>query len=215
MTERLTLGNSASGNYVPAPGGMHVSKYEEMLYLGSSLSAPDANSISIYGFSTSGSLTLARTINIANIGHISDITDNPSSGTLWIAGFTMDPPEYPNPYELPFYEPYLAEVPIGDNDVNALSTLTADSDNDLALPLSIVWTGQLAEKCGGADLNNSGTVEFGDFAKLGEYWSDTDRASSNNCEGADLEPENEPDGDVDMADLAILCEHWLDTACSN
>ena len=211
MDERLTLGNPASSNHVPAPSGLRASRFEDMLYFGSSLSSPDANSISVYGFSTSGPLTLNRTININAMGHISDITDNPLSGTLWITGFNMDPPEYPDPYAEPFYESRLAQVPLGTADVSAVSTLTADPNNTLALPLSIVWTGALPEKCGGADLDGSGTVEYKDFAKLGEYWSDTNCASSNNCEGADLEP----DGDVDMADLVVLIEHWLEPDCLN
>jgi hypothetical protein len=215
MDERLTLGNPASSSHVSAPCSLHASRFEEMLYLGSSLSSPDASSISVYGFSTSGSLALSRTVTINAMGHIGDITDDPTSGNLWVTGFSMDPPEYPNPYVEPFYESYLAQVPIGATDVSAVSTLTADPNNTLALPLSIVWTGPLPEKCGGADLDNSGTVEFKDFAKIGEYWSATDCASSNNCEGADLEPENEPDGDVDIADLAVLMEHWLEPNCLN
>jgi hypothetical protein len=35
----------------------------------------------------------------------------------------------------------------------------------------------------------------------------------NNCEGADLQPEALPDGDVDIWDLDILTEHWLNTNC--
>jgi hypothetical protein len=31
--------------------------------------------------------------------------------------------------------------------------------------------------------------------------------------GADLEPEAQPDGDVDMKNLAILVHHWLESGC--
>ena len=215
MVDRLTLGNPASSDHVPSPGGLHASRFEQMLYLGSSLSSPDANSISVYGFSTSGVLALARTVKIMGMGHISDITEDPISGTLWVVGFSMDPPQYPNPYALPFYDPNLAQIPIGAIEVVAVNTLTADPENDLALPLSIVWTGPLPQKCGGADLDGNGIIDLPDFARIALYWLDMDCASKSHCQGADLEPEYEPDGDVDIGDLSILSENWLNDACSN
>jgi hypothetical protein len=41
-------------------------------------------------------------------------------------------------------------------------------ENDLALPISIVWTG--TAKCGGADLDGSGIVNLADFAVFTANW---------------------------------------------
>jgi hypothetical protein len=135
-----------------------------------------------------------------------------------VAGFNFNStPTYPNPYALPFYDPYLATVPLGVDDVSAVCILDAYyPDYDLAMPLSIVWTGALPapELCGGADLNKDGKVNLKDFAIFAKHWLDINCSAPNNpCKGADLEPEVYPDGDVDLMDLAILVEHWLDTGC--
>jgi hypothetical protein len=89
-------------------------------------------------------------------------------------------------------------------------------DYDLAMPLSIVWTGALPEPepCGGADINKDGKVSLKDLAILAEYWLNTNCDAFNNyCHGADLEPELYPDDVVDLKDFVILVEHWLDTGC--
>jgi len=57
------------------------------------------------------------------------------------------------------------------------------------------------------DLNNDYIVNFADFEILAFYWMDTNCADSNNCDGADFEPN---DGSVDINDLSIFCSHWLD-----
>jgi len=49
---------------------------------------------------------------------------------------------------------------------------------------------------------------------LAQYWLDDNCAGSNDCGGADLQPEDSPDGDVDIADLAVFAHHWLDTGCN-
>jgi hypothetical protein len=113
------------------------------------------------------------------------------------------------------YDPYIAKVPFvpfGINDVNALYISGAD---DLAMPLSICWTGALPPpvKCGGADLNKNGTVNMLDLAILAKYWLNTNCFAFNNCEGADLQPQGNPDGDVDLFDLDTLADNWLNTNC--
>ena len=120
------------------------------------------------------------------------------------------PPDYPLPDAAPFYEPFLAQITeVGDN-VQAFSVTGA---GDLALPLSsIVWTGG-QEKCGGADLDEGGGVDYSDVVILAQYWLDLNCAESNDCSGADLHPNGDPDGDVDMADLAILGRYWLQAGC--
>jgi hypothetical protein len=49
-------------------------------------------------------------------------------------------------------------------------------------------------------------VNFADYSFFAERWLNTDCASSNNCDGADLDLS----GTVDIADLKIFCNHWLE-----
>jgi hypothetical protein len=188
---------------------MCVSSTTNVLYLASSslYGKVDPNSTVIYGFSTAD-FNLVRTITVHRMQHITGITEDPATKSLWVAGFDMNSTANP---PKPFYDPYLAKVPSGVNDVCAVCILGA---NDLAMPLSIVWTGArlpAPEKCGGADLNGSGTVNLSDLAKFAQYWLCT---APSYCDGADLEPEQSPDGDVDIWDLDVLAEHWLNTGCN-
>jgi hypothetical protein len=48
-------------------------------------------------------------------------------------------------------------------------------------------------------------VDFADYSFFAERWLNTNCASNNNCDGADLDLS----GTVDIADLEILCDHWL------
>jgi hypothetical protein len=48
-------------------------------------------------------------------------------------------------------------------------------------------------------------VDFADYSFFAERWLNTDCASNNNCDGADLDLS----GTVDIADLAIMCDYWL------
>jgi hypothetical protein len=48
-------------------------------------------------------------------------------------------------------------------------------------------------------------VDFADYSFFAERWLNTNCASNNNCDGADLDLS----GTVDIADLAIMCDYWL------
>jgi hypothetical protein len=74
--------------------------------------------------------------------------------------------------------------------------------------MSIVWTAT-ADKCGGADLNESGNVNFTDFAILAQYWLDSNCSPTDWCAGADVNKNTA----VDTIDLAILSWNWLETDC--
>jgi len=139
--ERVDLGFAEGDSYVPAPVGMVASKSAEMLYLTSSTYDPvDPDSTVIYGFSTSGALTLERVIAVNGMQHITSITENPQTGTLWAAGFNMYKiPAYPNPTRSAFYYPCLAKIS-SDDDVKVTDLFDPDM-HDLALPMSILWTG--------------------------------------------------------------------------
>ena len=87
-----------------------------------------------------------------------------------------------------------------------------------------------------ADLDGSGIVNLLDLKILVGYWLDTNCAVSNNCEGADFEPDGDVDfvdyaafsnqlylveGDFDgnsvvnWLDLKILVGYWLETNCAS
>jgi hypothetical protein len=212
-------------NGIFAPIGLCCSSYDNArLYLASSRNEPNASSTSLYIISKEDLIQSpgdpnVQTIDVNGMCHITDITEDPASGTLWVVGF--EEPNYidvlPGNLSLvpQFYKPYLAAVPYDSNTAEAVSLSNSDPNNDLALPMSIVWTGLLVEeKCGGADLDESGDVSFPDFAVLAWYWLDSDCASSSDCSGADLEPESIPDGDVDIKDVAIFALHWLEAGCT-
>jgi hypothetical protein len=145
------------------------------------------------------------------MGHITDITEDPATGSLWVVGFTMPVYMTSLPANLSqltqFYDPYLAEVPY-DSD-GPVSATNLSSAGDLALPLSIVWTGSLEALCGGANLDGQGGVNFDDFAVLASHWLQTSGSLI-----ADIAPEGAIDGIVDLQDLAILADYWLDSGCS-
>ena len=101
----------------------------------------DSDSTVIYGFSTNGSLTLERIITVNGAQHITGITENPLTGTLWAAGFNMYKiPAYPNPTRSAFYYPYLAKVSWDGDNVEVIDLFEPDV-HDLALPMSVLWTG--------------------------------------------------------------------------
>jgi hypothetical protein len=194
---------------------MFVSGTADILYLGSSLyNSSDPNSKTIYGFSTQN-FNRVRSITVSKMQHLTGITEDAVTGALWVTGFNLTS----NPYPLTLYDPYLAKVPRLPPDVNVTAVRIwdpNDPNNDLAMPLSICWTGALPppELCGGADLNKNGTVNLPDLAILARHWLNSGCGAPNNpCEGADLEPQAFPDGDVDLRDLDVLAEHWLNINC--
>ncbi len=166
---------------------------------------PDAKSASLYVLSTAD-LTLVQSVDINEMGHVTDITEDPITGTLWVAGFTM--PQYKdylpsNLSQMPqFYQPYLAAVPYGSSGPVQAAHLSDAAD--LALPLSIAWVGPIPKKCGGADLDGLGDVSFGDLKIMASQWLQAPDTPS-----ADIAIP--VDGIVNFLDLAVLADHWLVT----
>ena len=140
--ERFDLGIPDSDCCVPAPVGIYMSATTDMLYLTSAANNPeDSDSTVVYGFSTKGIIALERSVTINGLQHITGITEDPKTGTLWIAGFNMyDIPLYPNPTQMAFYYPFLAKISKDGDNVELLPLFDSDS-HDLALPMSILWTG--------------------------------------------------------------------------
>lgn len=194
------------------PVGLCCSSYDySRLYVASSLNEPDASSASVYVLSTED-LTLLRIIDVNDIGHITDITEDPVSGTVWVTGFTM--PEYMttlpgNLSQTPrFYHPYIAAIPYDSlGSVQATPLLNA---SDLALPLSIIWTGATQGNCGGANLGGTDGVNLVDFSILSSQWQQPPGTPS-----ADIAPESLKDGVVNILDLVVLVSNWLESDCSD
>jgi hypothetical protein len=209
---RVDMGNPAGSVYLPAPVGMHVSNAGHMLYMGSSLNTPDDTSVELKGLSTDDFTTITRTVTISNMGHITDITEDPVTGTIWAVGFKMTtiPPEISLPSG-PFYEPYLAKIPYNSSAVTAVA-ISSGGVNDLALPLSVVWTG-IEVKCEGLDFDISGTVDYLDFAVFATHWKQLGCTPPDWCGGCDLDPYFGDRGQVDITDLRIFGEYWLSSDC--
>lgn len=141
------------------------------------------------------------------MGHITGITEDTDSGTLWVVGFKMtDIPEYLNDFD--FCRPYLARIPqgaAGPVDANCLYDPVAHPDNDLALPVSILWTGIKEDKCPLANIDGRGRVNFADIAILAEHWLQSGCASPDWCAGTDVTLDNKVNGD----DLLAIIRCWL------
>jgi len=198
---KLSLGKPDGNCYIPAPTALHFSETTGLLYLASSLQQPDANSVLLYALSTTAN-RIIKTIRINGMGHITGITEDPDSGTLWVVGFTMpDIPEYidSDPLSEPFYRPYLAKIPrgaAGPVDANCLYDPVAHPDNDLALPISVLWTGIKEDKCPLANIDGSGRVNFADIALLAEHWLQSGCGYPDDwCGGTDITLDNKVNGD--------------------
>jgi len=161
--ERLDLGRPDSPHHVPTPIAMVLSRATQMLYLASGrLNPASAGSAMVYGFSTGPALALDRSIQIGDMQHVTAITEDPATGSLWVVGFNMEyVPEYPSPFGLPFYRPCLAEVPVGSDSVQAIRLFDPTS-HDLALPTSVLWTGSAPSDCFPSDFST-----YQDWVTLG------------------------------------------------
>jgi hypothetical protein len=140
--DRLDLGRLDGGAYVPAPIAMHVSKTTGKLYLASALLDPvNPETTTVYGFSTLGDLALETSVAIPGLQHVTSMTEDSQSGTLWVVGFIVcDLSPYPTPTRPAFYYARLAKISLADKDVEMLH-LFAPASHDLSLPMSVLWTG--------------------------------------------------------------------------
>jgi hypothetical protein len=145
------------------------------------------------------------------MGHITAITEDPTTGILWVAGFKMSNiPEYVNLDEEPFYQPYVAKVSSLGIVINVMPLIDNNPKNDLALPLSIQWTGNtIGNPCESADINGNKSVGFEDLWILAQAWLSTpiDNNWNNQC---DL---SRPTNKIDFLDFAVFSRNWLKHGC--
>jgi hypothetical protein len=160
---------------IPAPIGLCTSVYDDSrLYLASSLNPPDANHVMVHVLS-SHDLSHVRMVEVRNMGHITDVTEDPTTGTIYVAGFRM--PVIPSESEIqdmgvlhraPFYQPCFAAIPyddLGPVEAVCLSDFAPYLGHDLALPVSILWAG------GKASIADGDCVEG---TRLGSDWLESD-----------------------------------------
>ncbi len=140
---------------ISAPIGLRVSSHEpSKLYLASSENEPNAESVKLYVLSSADPNVL-QTIEIPDMGHITDIADDPATLTICVAGFIMQTiPSEPQIQKMtdlgqgsfftilrekPFYEPRVAIIPFGpDGPVKVIYPADASGASELRLPLSVI-----------------------------------------------------------------------------
>jgi hypothetical protein len=210
LINSVVLDNDAN---IPAPIGMHVSDAAQTLYLASSQNVADANSTYIYGLDIN-TFELCRSVEIIDMGHVTDISENPATGRLYVSGIKMSNiPEYLSINTNAFYSARLAEIPLdSDNPVIAkdISNRYGDPNDHLALPISILFLGEDGEDpCQGADLDRGGMVDIDDFAILASQWLSVPGVPT-----ADIAPIPDKDNFVDILDLLLFAENWLRTGCN-
>ena len=158
VLERVRLQDSEEQNKsIIAPGVLLASQIHEKVYLTSLLNEPEGRNTEIYALSSHTlEVSTADTIAINEMGHITGMTES-TDGALWVTGFMMsdipqileidsDHRDFNPMEESPFYWPCLATVdPTYSSNLNPTAiTLTQEyqvDNDDLALPLSIMWIG--------------------------------------------------------------------------
>lgn len=139
--QRLCLNTPTGTANIPDPIGLCVSSSTNTVYLASGqIDRECSQTTTIYGFSTDD-LTLKRRITVENMEVVTDITEDPTTGTLWAVGFIyptrsefVEIPAWENVKES-FYQPRLAKIsPDGTAEL-----IDIRGDHDLAMPLSILF----------------------------------------------------------------------------
>jgi len=207
--QRVELGVPGSNNHVPDPVALYVSSTTDMLYMASGQhDAANYRNSTVYGFTTKGTINRTRKITVMNMHHVTGITEDPTSGTLYVVGFNMDNiPQRPNQMHLPFYEARYAKIPYAGTSETAQAFA---GSHDLAMPMSILWTKTIT--CGGANIGGSDTsVNYLDVAIMAQNWLDSPCSPPDWCGGADINMSKA----VGLPDFAILADNWLQTGCTN
>jgi hypothetical protein len=135
---------------VDMPTCLHVSGATGWLFMTSSISAPNAVSSLVYAMDRAAPEQTA-VIEIEGMGHITGISEDPDTGTLWVLGFSS--PALPTQEEIhkgwvldqdAFFEGRIARIEPGPSGPVKANELT-EATLDWFVPVSIVWTGQAKE----------------------------------------------------------------------
>ncbi len=219
-THHLT--DEGSDLQIPAPRAMHVSDQAQMLFLASALTEPDATKTTLYGISIEELLKPTDTkpkpqpIPIDGMGHITAITEDLLDRALWVTGFTMR--ALPDDSVIsdgtiltqrPFYEPYISRVPVDEKGTSSTVALV-DLGYDIALPLSVLCNEDAGQGFSPADFDSSGRVDFRDLAALAQYWNPGQFGKTSVDTRFDLYPPSQPDGHLNLRDLAAFADCWLE-----
>jgi len=215
----------ASNNALNNPTSLTYSKYDDRIYLANTRydtsGIPNDNYNTIFYFDNNDLTNGDDSLNEPNEieihftvisdpnrmePYLCDIAVDPVSGTLFAAGFRMpydaylnailEEPESMSTSDPLFATPYLAVIDSG------ITTVTVDdilheSDNDLALPLSLIWVGCSLDA--NIDGISSCSVDYKDFGVLAASWGIVDA-------DADIDGSG---GIINIDDLAIMAIEWL------
>ena len=135
---------------LPDPIGLCVSDRHQTVFLGSSQANPDDPFATIlYGFASHDLNNVRHQIRITGMAQVTDITEDPATGDLWVIGFRKDETRWLGldailQVNQSFNIPYLARIP--SQDIASQSTLTVTANpfagnHSVDLPLSVAWTG--------------------------------------------------------------------------
>lgn len=201
----IVPGNIELAGGVDAPIALHAARDGSRLWLGSARNDTAATTTTVYELSASD-LSVLRTIEIVGMGHVTDITSDPATDTLYVVGFVI--PSVPDDVTLfeSFYQARLAIITSQATQVTATNIDTAE----LALPQSAVFIGP-DPVCGDAqhplpagDLTGDCIVQWADFGIFAAQWQRTDCTSPHWCQGADMNS----DGLVEWADFGLFAANW-------
>jgi hypothetical protein len=203
------LSNAKDNHFVYDPIAMHLSDRTEMLYLASARPNPDdSDATVIKGFSTE-TLASVRNISVDAIQHVTAITEDPTTGTLWVVGFTIKGLRHFS--QIPVLRADVAKIRMGAANATAMD-LAYLGCTDVEVPTSILWTGDTG--LGRADIDDDDAIDLNDLVLLARRWNDTGCAPPDWCGGCDLNPPLLGTGRVDFADLLVLSNGWLRTTDS-
>jgi hypothetical protein len=127
-----------------APTCLHISDKTGKLYLGSALNEPNAVSTHLYVMDKDDPRTLDDVVEIPDMGHMTGITEDPATGTVWVVGFAIEQTPSENAVAGEsvltdcFYRPCIACVQyVGNKPV----VIPLKPTLDWLLPISVVWVG--------------------------------------------------------------------------
>jgi hypothetical protein len=135
---------------LPDPIGLCVSDRHRTVFLGSGQAdAADPFATTLYGFKADDLNNITHQIRITGMGQVTDVTEDPTSGDLWVIGFRRDDTRWFGRDAIlevtqSFNLPSVARIPSLDIATQSTFTLAATplaGAGQPDLPQSITWTG--------------------------------------------------------------------------